>query len=222
MIGLVQDVFVDTLAIDGKLFRTIWLLVTRPGRLAKRYLDGKRVRYSPPFRLYLFTSVFFFFLVFWLANLDDVSFTDDTSSASVGLYPEEGVFDEILAALDEAGLEPETLPRPRRNINVSLELDGNSAPDRQSSQADDDVDDQSILDKETTWEDIDYNGPAFAEPFLSKVFEGAQRAREDPRLFFAQVRENLPRAMLIAPVLYALILLLLYFYRRKYLIYDHL
>ena len=37
VIGLVQDVIVETLAIDGKLARTIALLVSRPGKLARRY-----------------------------------------------------------------------------------------------------------------------------------------------------------------------------------------
>ncbi|MEL6212932.1 MAG: DUF3667 domain-containing protein, partial [Pseudomonadota bacterium] len=64
VIGLVQDFFVETLSIDGKLIRTLSLLLTRPGRLARRYLDGQRVRFSPPFRLYLFTSVFFFLALF--------------------------------------------------------------------------------------------------------------------------------------------------------------
>ena len=80
-IGLVQDFFVDTLAIDGKLFRTIMLLMWRPGRLARRFLDGRRQHYSPPFRLYLFALVFFFIAVFWLIAGDVKAPTADKEAS---------------------------------------------------------------------------------------------------------------------------------------------
>ncbi len=53
------------------------------------------------------------------------------------------------------------------------------------------------------------------------MFEALQRVVDDPRLFFAQSKENLPRVLLLAPVVYALILVLLYVYRRKFYVYDH-
>ncbi|CAN5838534.1 hypothetical protein BH11GEM2_BH11GEM2_19740 [soil metagenome] len=47
---------------DGKLGRTLRLLVRRPGALTREYLDGRRVRYISPLRLYLACSVLFFSL----------------------------------------------------------------------------------------------------------------------------------------------------------------
>ena len=49
-------------ALEGTLWRTLWLLVRRPGRLTREYLDGRRRRYVLPLRLYL-TASFLFFLV---------------------------------------------------------------------------------------------------------------------------------------------------------------
>lgn len=53
-------------ALEGTLWRTLWLLVRRPGRLTREYLDGRRRRYVLPLRLYL-TASFLFFLVLKLA-----------------------------------------------------------------------------------------------------------------------------------------------------------
>lgn len=49
-------------ALEGTLWRTLALLVRRPGRLTREYLDGRRRRYVLPLRLYL-TASFLFFLV---------------------------------------------------------------------------------------------------------------------------------------------------------------
>lgn len=49
-------------ALEGSLWRTLAMLLRRPGRLTREYLDGRRRRYVQPLRLYLTTS-FLFFLV---------------------------------------------------------------------------------------------------------------------------------------------------------------
>ena len=49
-------------ALEGALWQTLRLLLTKPGRLTREYLDGRRRRYVLPLRLYL-TCSFLFFLV---------------------------------------------------------------------------------------------------------------------------------------------------------------
>ncbi len=51
------------LHVDSKFWRTLRALLTRPGLLTQEYLDGKRARYSPPFRSYLVISIGYFVLV---------------------------------------------------------------------------------------------------------------------------------------------------------------
>jgi hypothetical protein len=48
---------------DSRLWKTLWYLLSRPGFLTREFFDGKRVRYLPPFRLYLVISVVFFLAV---------------------------------------------------------------------------------------------------------------------------------------------------------------
>src|SRR3954471_8943573 len=47
---------------DGRLASTIRALVTKPGMLTLEFLEGRRVRYISPLRLYLTASVIYFLL----------------------------------------------------------------------------------------------------------------------------------------------------------------
>ena len=50
-------------ALEGKLWKTLALLIFRPGRLTAEYIAGRRARYVVPLRLYLTLSVLFFALL---------------------------------------------------------------------------------------------------------------------------------------------------------------
>lgn len=61
--NFVQDFFEQYLAFDSKIVHTLKPFFLRPGRLTKDYIQGKRAQYVHPVRLYLFTSIVFFFLL---------------------------------------------------------------------------------------------------------------------------------------------------------------
>jgi hypothetical protein len=48
---------------DSRLWRTLWLLVSKPGFLTREFVEGRRMRYLPPFRLYLVLSVMLFLVI---------------------------------------------------------------------------------------------------------------------------------------------------------------
>ncbi len=50
-------------ALEGKLWQSLWLLLFKPGRLTLEYIQGRRVRYVQPLRMYLTFSLIFFALV---------------------------------------------------------------------------------------------------------------------------------------------------------------
>lgn len=52
-------------ALEGKLWQSLWLLVRKPGMLTAEYLAGRRARYIAPLRLYLTFSILFFALFKW-------------------------------------------------------------------------------------------------------------------------------------------------------------
>ncbi len=57
--------FVEDLThFDGKLWKTLQLLLFKPAKLTQYYMDGKRASYIHPIRMYLFISAVFFFFIF--------------------------------------------------------------------------------------------------------------------------------------------------------------
>jgi hypothetical protein len=67
----IGDFFQDYFTVDSKFFKSILLLMIRPGRLTKEFNNGKRKSYIAPLRMYLFTSFIYFFLVSISVNNDD-------------------------------------------------------------------------------------------------------------------------------------------------------
>ncbi len=49
-------------SVDARFFRSFIPLMIKPGVLARRFVDGKRLKYLHPAQFYLFVSVIFFFL----------------------------------------------------------------------------------------------------------------------------------------------------------------
>jgi hypothetical protein len=61
----------DLLAsLDSRIWRTLGLLMFRPGRLTLDYLQGKRARFVPPMRLFIATTLVFFFIATLNAKFD--------------------------------------------------------------------------------------------------------------------------------------------------------
>lgn len=54
---LVNEWFGNVFSFDSRLVRTLKPLITQPGLLTEEYLAGRRVRYVPPLRLFVFLSV---------------------------------------------------------------------------------------------------------------------------------------------------------------------
>jgi len=112
---LLRELLEDFLDFDSRFMRTMKPLLFRPGKLTRDYLDGRRFRYTPPLRLYIFSSIACFFIVALLAgdaivfNGDGEEGDDVVSGVRIGFVedPEvrealEGLDDETRAKVDEA------------------------------------------------------------------------------------------------------------------------
>jgi hypothetical protein len=49
--------------LDGRMIRSLRLLLGHPGYLTRQYMDGRRASYTPPLRMYLVISLAFFLLL---------------------------------------------------------------------------------------------------------------------------------------------------------------
>ena len=65
LLHLIEELLHGLFHFDAKGWRTLPLLIGRPGLLTRRYIDGQRVRYVSPLALFLFTV----FLMFFAASL---------------------------------------------------------------------------------------------------------------------------------------------------------
>ena len=89
----VNDAVKEYFGIDGRLWRSLGLLLFKPGRLTREYFEGRRARYLRPLRLYLTATLLFFFLLSVLdpagrvesALASDISEADTTVTASARL-----------------------------------------------------------------------------------------------------------------------------------------
>lgn len=65
---------------DSRLWKTLWLLLSKPGFLTKEFFEGRRSRYLPPIRLYIVLSVAFFLI---LALSPDQATVESNQSAAL-------------------------------------------------------------------------------------------------------------------------------------------
>ncbi|HEY2742993.1 MAG TPA: DUF3667 domain-containing protein [Polyangia bacterium] len=57
---LLGDLIEEVFQLESRLWRTLWTLFRRPGRLTREYNAGRRVSYTTPLRLYIVASVAYF------------------------------------------------------------------------------------------------------------------------------------------------------------------
>jgi hypothetical protein len=58
--AVAHDAVQEFAGVDGKIPRTIWALLTKPGLLTREFIDGRRGRYSKPLSLFLVLNLVFF------------------------------------------------------------------------------------------------------------------------------------------------------------------
>ena len=126
---LVRDAFGDLFELDSRLWRTMIPLLVRPGLLTRDYLQGRRARYMPPFRMYLVLSLLFFVIAFFDPHEQLAIFYEPAAeSEAVDAEPDaarrqkaretlealvaEGVLDESVLGADGPLAEPSSAADP--------------------------------------------------------------------------------------------------------------
>jgi hypothetical protein len=62
ILAVSKDMLHELLDIDGRLWLTLSTMIRKPGQLTYEFNQGKRVKYTPPLRLYLVISILFFII----------------------------------------------------------------------------------------------------------------------------------------------------------------
>jgi len=85
------DMLDSLLVFDLRVVRSLPTLLIKPGKISSDYIAGKRRRYVPPFRFFLFASILFFFLIgLQTRNLFNTNLDGEQSEALV-----DSVFQEM-------------------------------------------------------------------------------------------------------------------------------
>jgi hypothetical protein len=183
----VSDILGDVVTWDSRVWRTLFPLLFRPGFLSAEFNAGRRMRYMPPFRLYIVVS-FLMFLVISLTAGDAVMVNDEGEEVRVP---------RII-------VDPESLPADKR---AKLE-----AANEKLAQ----LDPNAVLDPERDRFDISLMGgdeaPLWVRDLEERLELNAKQVEKDPRRYIDSLLEYLPQMMFVMLPLFALLLKLFYLF----------
>ena len=211
---LVRDAFGDLFELDSRLWQTLIPLLRSPGRLTHEYLQGRRARFMPPFRMYLVLSLLFFVVAFFDPREDlGLLFEPQPEAASEeAAEVAEQRKQEILAELRDEG------------ILGGDELPGEFQPDEDSFNitiGDEDVD--SASDCEIDADDVadmpEWLQRRLTPERLQRICERTQI--DGGRAFVDKMLDNVPAALIVLLPLMAFVLKALYPLSRRYYV-EHL
>jgi len=226
---LLQEAFGDLLELDSRLWRTLVPLLTRPGKLTRDYLEGRRARYMPLFRTYLVLSVIFFVVAFFDPQKDLSLFFDpvpeptaeeiaqaeaDKQVAAAKIEEQHQAAIETLQGLEAEGKIPGEIVAEIIDANDEININLGSDPD--SSGIFGDCEDASISDEEDMPE---WLTKRFPDERVKKICE-RNKARGNENLADALL-DNIPVALIVLLPLMALVLKILYPLSRRYFV-EHL
>jgi len=109
--------FDDFFSFDSRLLNTVVALIFKPGYVTKNYVEGKRMRYINPFKLYLQITILFFLVIGLFGTIDKYKpVTSSSSNVTSDMNSEQGkiVLDSI---------KSETLKELEKN---DIRLDSNT------------------------------------------------------------------------------------------------
>lgn len=84
---VIADFCKEMFDVDSRVFTTLSTLFLRPGALSIQFRDNKRASYVTPIRLYLFSSLVFFFLIAITSQSQNVQLGDQNAKGSTDASP---------------------------------------------------------------------------------------------------------------------------------------
>jgi len=211
---LISDAFGDLLEIDSRLWQTLVPLLNRPGRLTHDYLQGRRARYMPPFRMYLVLSLLFFVVAFFDPREElGLLFDPQPESASEEAANEaEEKTQEVLDQLTEEGAVvgdglPEDFHVDEDGFNLSFGDDETT------------VDSDCNIDASDMEDMPDWLARRLTPERVKRVCERTRL--DDGRALIDNLLDNIPAALIVLLPLMAFVLKALYPLSKRYYV-EHL
>lgn len=116
--AIIHDIVHGVLHLDGKFWRTLPLLVWRPGDLTRRYVHGERAKFVSPMAMFLFSV----FLMFAVLSIYGVSLTDLEVSGGQVRQGLETAQANVTRERNEARARRDALPRGAARVRLDREV----------------------------------------------------------------------------------------------------
>lgn len=218
---LLRELLEDFLDFDSRFMRTMKPLLFKPGKLTRDYLEGRRFRYTPPLRLYIFSSIACFFVVALLTT--DIIQINSTPDVDVEVLSGIQISVDDDPRLGEAldRLDPET----RQEVDEALRQVA-EGQEGEGGEADDDTININgePWDRETNPIDIEWLPDWVNDWINDEIEQSPAKGREieqNPNLIKDKVFDVLPATMFVLLPIVALLFKFWYLFARKYYI-EHL
>lgn len=232
----VEEVFESFWHLDGRIFRTVRDLFV-PGRIAKRYLGGHRVRYVAPMRLFVILTLLTFFVAKFVVQDAMQALTpgqvrtgDIAAEFSRAQTVDDvrAMRDEMLVGLAETrrtvgalpGVSPqldiaETDVRAQAHDRIAeLATDAASA-DPGGAPADEAAPPLDPRAAGTETRTAPHVPPTIGGPVGERIERNVMRLRDDPQAYARAVLGVAPTALFILVPLFAVLLKLLYLFQGR-------
>jgi hypothetical protein len=221
---LISDAFGDLFEIDSRLWQTLVPLMIRPGRLTHDYLQGRRARYMPPFRMYLVLSLLFFVVAFFDPREELGLLFEPEPEQTSGAVPDveiaipDEAIDEAQQVLDELaadGILPDVeLPENSDTDGGDLLLKFND--DSEEIEVGGDCNDIDSADLEDL---PDWIARRLTVERLKRICEKTEI--DGGKAFVDKLLDNIPAALIVLLPLMAFVLKALYPLSKRYYV-EHL
>lgn len=236
---MIEEGLHGVLHFDSKSWRTLPLLIARPGLLTRRYIEGQRVRYVSPLALFLFMIFLMFFVVSsvsdGLSGLAEA--TPEQRSGARAQLAAEVAEAQALVAERSAELAAATDEEARVEATEELEAAQMAARtaagvlavfDKAAAEAPSGKVTMTLTPEElsalTGWK-LDAQAeevPAGAPQIVGKVMEAARKVQANPELYLYKLKNTAYKfAFMLIPISLPF-LWLMFFWRREVRMYDHL
>ncbi|WP_419809322.1 DUF3667 domain-containing protein [Sphingomonas sp.] len=206
LMSIVHDLLHGVFHFEGKIWRTIPMLVLHPGRLTRRYIDGERAKFVSPLALFLFT-VFLMFATFSTLATSDLGagLVDGLAGANPQVERVRADMAKEVTAAEQARAKLVAEGRPTLQIDSRLAVLRNN-----------------VASIDTVRERLSpTSGTVKVHSSFGWLDEGLQRARQNPGLVVYKVQSAAYKFSWVLIFLSTPLLALLFLWRRRYGMYDH-
>jgi hypothetical protein len=239
---LFNELFGSIFAYDSRIMLTLRVLLFKPGKISKEYVEGRRMRYANPFRFYLSVSIVFFLLSGLISKFTEYTKTykeeiqKSTLPSNIKTLDDEETVKIVQEALKESNIKvPDSAlinlnTKNFRKINKEIvylteaQFDSISRGERLYKRAriyNDFYSKNNTLKPHEALHQIGHNNSAYNRWLYKKVID-FRFFKDNPDVAYNYFISKLPVVIFLFMPIFAMFIKLIYIRKNKYTYMEHL